>query len=178
MTSSQFELPARLLVIGQVLGPWGTDGQVKIQILTDFPQRFKVLREVSVQGKRMAVERARLYRGIVVLKLAEVEDRQSADALRGQLVEIDEKEAYPLPEGHYYWHQVIGLEVWTTQGVLVGTIKEILRTGSNDVYVVRQGSPDFIGSSKEILIPAIEEVVRSVDLQSGKMVIELIEGIL
>ena len=87
------------------------------------------------------------------------------------LVEIEPNQNYPLPEGQYYHHQIIGLEVRTTSGELIGTVAEILPGKSNDNYIVR-------GATGEILIPAIEDVVRSVDLDRRCMTIEPIEGLL
>ncbi|GAI01472.1 unnamed protein product, partial [marine sediment metagenome] len=96
---------------------------------------------------------------------------EAAQKLRGQPVEIHHSQLYPLPEGQYYHFQLIGLEVWTTRGELLGNITEILTAESNDNYVVS-------GAKGEILIPAIEDVVKSIDLDSGRITIEPIEGLL
>ena len=86
-------------------------------------------------------------------------------------METEHSQDYPLPEGRYYHHQIIGLQVRTTQGELLGTIAEVLSGKSNDNYIVK-------GSKGEILIPAIEDVVKSIDLDQGFMTIEAIEGLL
>lgn len=95
----------------------------------------------------------------------------TAAALRGKLLAIPQAEAMPLGEGEYFHHQILGLEVYTTTGERLGPIVEIMVTGSNDVYVVdRQG--------QEVLIPAIADVVQEVDLEGGRLVIEVVEGLL
>jgi 16S rRNA processing protein RimM len=105
------------------------------------------------------------------LKLSGVADRTQAEQLRGQLVQVPVEEAMPLPEGSYYMYQLLGLQVITTEGEMLGPIVNILETGANDVYVVdRQG--------KELLLPAIADVVQSVDLAKGQMIIKIIDGLI
>ncbi len=87
------------------------------------------------------------------------------------ILEIERRQDYPLPEGEYYHHQLIGLQVKTTQGELLGNITEVLTGKSNDNYIVQ-------GARGEIIIPAIEDVVMSIDLDQGCMTIEAIEGLL
>ena len=86
-------------------------------------------------------------------------------------MEIERSQDYPLPEGQYYHHQIIGLQVRTTQGDLLGNVIEVLTGKSNDNYIVQ-------GSKGDILIPAIEDVVQSIDLDQGIITIEAIEGLL
>jgi 16S rRNA processing protein RimM len=116
------------------------------------------------------VERARLVKGAVILQLDGVRTREEAESLRGATLYVPEGEAVQLDEGTYFWYQIIGLTVRSTEGEALGQIVEILQTGSNDVYVVRS-------DSGELLIPAIQDVVRSVDLDQGVMTVELIEGL-
>jgi len=116
------------------------------------------------------VERARLVRGAVVLKLSDVASRDEADRLRGQTLYVPDSEAVPLDEGSYFWYQIIGLRVLTTDGEELGRIDEIIATGSNDVYVVRSGK-------QELLVPAIRDVVQRVDLERGIVTVELMEGL-
>ncbi len=86
------------------------------------------------------------------------------------MLEIPISRLRPLPDGEYYQFQLLGLEVWTIAGELLGTISDILPTGSNDVYVVRS-------DTGEMLIPAIEDVVKAVELDKGRLVIELMPGL-
>ena len=116
------------------------------------------------------LERHRFQRGRLVAKLAGVDDREAALALRGAYLQVPIDEAVSLPEGRYYWHQIIGLSVETGEGRTLGTISDILETGSNDVYVVRR-------DGGELLVPALKTVIRRVDLSAGRMVVDLPPGL-
>jgi 16S rRNA processing protein RimM len=105
----------------------------------------------------------------VVLSLEGVEDRDAADALRGWLVQVPEQEAWKLPKGQYYWHQIVGLDVVTTDGRKLGTVAEILETGANDVYIIKR-------EDGELLLPAIKDVVKKISPERGEMVVELLPG--
>ena len=106
-----------------------------------------------------------------MLKLAGIDTRTEAETLRGRALTVPRSELRSLPEGEYYAFQLVGIEVVTTAGAGVGRIVDIMTTASNDVYVVE-------GERGEILIPAIEDVVKSIDLETGRMVIEAIDGLL
>jgi 16S rRNA processing protein RimM len=153
------------VAVGRVGAPWSVRGDVKVQPLTDFPERFQPGAALWVGGERREVRRSRWNRGLVYICLAGVEGRDAAEELRGALLEVPEADLMPLPEGQYYQFQVIGLEVQTPQGAVLGRVAEILSTPSNDVYVVR-------GGPRELLLPAIEDVVKEVDLEAGRLVVE------
>ena len=159
------------ITIGQILAPWGIKGRLKVKAVTDFPQRFTPSSQVYINRQPMTVDSAEWRKGEAIIKLNAIDSIEDAQRLRGQPVEIHHSQLYPLPEGEYYHFQLVGLEVWTTQGELLGTITEVLTAESNDNYVVR-------GAKGEILIPAIEDVVKSIDLNKGRMLIEAIEGLL
>jgi 16S rRNA processing protein RimM len=163
----------RYLTIGRVLKPWGFRGELKIEIMTDFPERFASLKTVYLgeDAQPFPVERARLLGKAVGLKLKGIDTEQAAARLRSQLVQIPTDEAVPLPEGKYYLYQLIGLRVKTMQGQDLGEVVDILETGANNVYVVKN-------DKREILIPAIEPVVKKVDLKNGEILIEPMEGLL
>lgn len=162
----------RYLAVGQVIAPHGVRGEVKVEILTDDPHRFGRLERVFVgpDGEEPVpwpLEGYRLHRGRALLKLGGCEDRDTAERLRGLLIQVPLEEALPLEEGEYYEHQIIGLEVWTVAGELLGEVVDILYTGANDVYVVRSRDP----AGSELLIPAIADVVQRVDLETGRLTI-------
>jgi 16S rRNA processing protein RimM len=167
MKSSELEF----ITIGQILAPWGVRGKLKVKVITDFPQRFAPASKVYVNRQPMTIDSAEWHKGKVIIKLNQIDTIEAAQNLGGQSIEIDHSQVYPLPEGQYYHFQLIGLEVWTTQGELLGNITEILTAESNDNYLVS-------GAKGEVLIPAIEDVVKSVDLDSGRITIEPIEGLL
>ena len=163
----------RYLVIGQVARPWGTQGELKVEIMTDFPDRFALLRKVYLgpEAVPFALEGFRLHKGSALLKLEGCHDRAAVEKLRGQLVQIPIEEAMPLDQDEYYEYQIVGLTVWTKEGEYLGTVDEVLFTGSNDVYVVR-------GEGREILIPAIEDVVLEINLAKRRLIVELMEGLI
>jgi 16S rRNA processing protein RimM len=158
------------LVIARVVSPQGNRGELKAELVTDFPERFASTRAVYLgsEHRRYVVESHRLLDRVVVLKLEGIDSIGEAEQHRGEVVEIPEEDAVELPEGHYYWHQILGLRVVTAGGEELGTIAEILRTGSNDVYVVK-------GPRGEQLLPAIRDTVKFIDLEAGQMTVEPME---
>jgi 16S rRNA processing protein RimM len=163
----------RYLVVGKITAPWGVRGEVKVAIETDFPERFKQLKRVYLGEKATpsVLERSRLHKGQALLKLEGCDNRDAAEKLRGQLVQIPIEEAMPLGEDEYYLYQIVDLDVWTTEGEHLGRIREVLFTGANDVYVVE-------GERGEILIPAVKDVVLEVDLAGGRLTVKLLEGLI
>jgi len=159
------------ITIGKIIAPWGIKGKLKVEVVTDFPQRFAPSSKIYINRQPMAINSTEWHKGKAIIKLNTIDSIEDAQRLRGQPVEIHHSQVYPLPEGQYYHFQLIGLEVWTTEGELLGNVTEILTAESNDNYVVR-------GAKGEILIPAIEDVIKSIDLDKGRMVIEAIEGLL
>ena len=163
--------PPEFLIVGYILAPWGIRGEVKVEVVTDFPERFAPRKVVYLNTRPLEIESCHPHKQHLVVKLATIDSVEDAEKLRGQDLTIPRSELYPLPEGQYYTFQIIGLKVVTTEGELLGHITEIMTTGSNDVYIVE-------GKRGEILIPAIEDVVKSIDLQKGEVVIEAIKGLL
>jgi 16S rRNA processing protein RimM len=165
-----------LITIGRIVKPHGVKGEVKIEPLTDHAGRFRELRRVfltSPAGKpqERAVRSVR-YQGVApLLLLAGCDGPEAARALNGWLVQIPEEDALPLPEGQYYWFELIGMEVLSEAGERLGVIVNIFPTGSNDVYVMQAGG-------KEVYLPATKEVVRQVDRKAKRMVIRVLDGLL
>jgi 16S rRNA processing protein RimM len=174
-TSPQDAAQDAYLAVARVVAAHGVRGDVRCAILTDFPERFKRGLGIFVGAKRVPhqIERARLDHKGVVLKLSEVDDRDAAEALRGAELCVAEKDAVRLPRGTYFWHQIIGLRVRTTEGQVLGTVADILETGSADVYVVQPDPP----AQGELLLPAIKDVVQNIDLRQGEITVALIEGL-
>ncbi|MGE5618895.1 MAG: ribosome maturation factor RimM [Sphingomonadaceae bacterium] len=156
------------LVVARIVSPQGNRGEVKAEVITDFPERFASTSAVYLgpDHQRFEVESHRFLRDALVLKLKGVDSIEDAEKLRGKLVEVPEEEAVELPKDHYFWHQIIGLTVLTVGGERLGKVVDILETGSNDVYVVD-------GPRGELLIPAIKQVVKSVDPAAGTITVEL-----
>ena len=161
------------LAVARVVGAHGVRGEIRCEVLTDFPERLKKTPRLYAGDSHtpLVVERARLHGPGAILKIEGVDSRDDAQRLRGQTLSVPEAEAVRLSEGAYFWHQIIGLRVRTIDGQELGTVTEILQTGSNDVYVVRDGP-------REVLVPAIRDVVKAIDLSAGEITIELLEGLL
>ena len=174
----------RFLAVGQIIGVHGVHGELKAQILTDDPSRFGLLARVLVgpdgaEPVPYGLEGYRLHQKWILIKLEGVDERNQAETLRGQLIQVPSEEAIPLEEGEYYEHQIVGLEVRTADGQNLGQIVEILYSPAHQVYVVQSaGSQSPKGSPREILIPAVASVVRSIDLEAGRVLVELPEGLL
>jgi len=160
------------VAIGQILAPWGNKGKLKVEVATAFSQqRFVPSSKIYINRQPMTIDSTEWRNGKAIIKLSSIDSIEEAQKLRGQAIEIHHSQLQPLPEGQYYHFQLIGLEVETIQGELLGEITEILTTKSNDVYIVN-------GDRGEILIPAIDDVVKSIDLNHGRIVIEPIEGLI
>lgn len=160
------------LQIGEIVAPRGVHGEVKVNIATDDPERFYALDTVYL-GDTLTpfeVERARLFKGQALLELKGVDSRNQAERLRNTPVYVSIEEALPLSKDQYYYHQIEGLPTFTTEGERLGYVAEILRTGSNDVYVIR-------GGKKEILLPVIRGVIQEIDIEEGKIIVELPDGL-
>lgn len=167
----------RYLAIGQIVRAHGLRGEISVIVLTDFPERFETTEWVYLgnefEAEPYRLEKYRWHQKHILLTLDGVADRTQAEKLKGQLVQVPIEQAMPLPEGSYYLYQLIGLQVVTTEGKILGTITDILETKANDVYVVTNED-----SEKELLLPAVPEVVKSIDIEKGQVTIELIEGLI
>ena len=108
---------------------------------------------------------------MILIKFAGIENPEDAELLRGSYLLINRKDAKPLEEGTYYIVDLLGLEVYTDEGVLLGKVDDIFNTGSNDIYVVK----DELG--KQELLPGIDEVIKVIDIETGKIIVNLIEGL-
>ncbi|MBI2909358.1 MAG: 16S rRNA processing protein RimM [Chloroflexi bacterium] len=159
------------IAVGRVLAPWGIRGQMKIEPMTDFPERFAPGQGLYSQGRAVTVEKSHRLGRYVVLKLVGVDTVEESESFRGRLLEVKASEVKPLAPGQYYHFQLVGLGVWTDEGEFLGEVREVMETGSNDVYVVD-------APRGEILIPAIEDVVKEVDLERRRITVQVIEGLL
>jgi len=161
------------LAVARVVAAHGIRGEVRCEVITDFPDRLKRTERLYRGETHVPVdlERARLEKNGAILKLSGLETRTEAEALRGQMLYVTEADAVPLPGGSYFWHQIIGLKVRSDAGEDLGKVADIMQTGSNDVYVVRRDGTD-------ILLPAIKDVVQDIDLAAGVITVHLLEGLL
>lgn len=159
------------IAIGEVSRPHGTGGRLKVHPLTEHPERFLVLKEVYLGGTKRRVVSCQLTPGGVILGLEGIVHRQQAEALRGQLLEVDAEEVFPLPEGEYYWFELKGLRVVGEDGREIGCVADVFRTPAHDVLVVSRGE-------RQHLVPATRAVVAQVDLEGGRLVVRDWPGLL
>jgi len=163
----------RDIVIGKIVAPLGTRGEVKTVVLTDFPERFEAGAELSLrmpegEVRHVKIESARMHKDGLALKLKEVDTRDDAEALRNAEFTIDESELAELPKDRFYVFDLIGLSVVTDDGRELGEVTEVLQGGANDVYITSTG----------LCIPALKTVVANIDVGEGRMVIHPVPGLL
>ena len=155
------------VVVGRIKGPRGLRGELRVELLTDVETRFSPGSVLYLDGRPTRVERSRSVKGGLVVKLDTVNDRTAAESLRQIYLTIPASQVAPLPESAYYHFQIIDMGVWTDEGEFLGNVKEIIPTGSNDVYVVRDEE------RTETLVPALGDVVLEVDLERNRMTVRL-----
>src|SRR4051812_22622625 len=161
------------LVIGVLVGPHGTQGEVKLLPLTEFPERIATLQELRLRfpegdEQRRRVLGVRAHKGMFLFRLEGAATREDAEDLRNVQVLIDMEQATPLPEGRYYQHQILGLRVLTPEGEELGRVREIIEGGSADVYV-----------AGPYMIPATHDAVLRLAPEEGVLVVrskEYLEG--
>ena len=161
--------------IGIVVAPFGVQGELKVRLLTDIPDRFNQLDAIYLgpSHTQHSIQSVRPYKGeMVVLKLQGIDDANTAETLRNVALTIPESQLATLPPDSYYQHDILGLQVLTLKGRDLGKIVDIIETGSNDVYVIQSPTGD------QNLIPAIKDVVKQVDLRRHVMYIEPVAGLL
>ncbi len=164
------------LTVGEVTAPFSRFGEVKVNLETDFPDRFARLKEVCLRPKAgearlFDVEKARLHKGQILLKLRGIDSINDAETLRNWKVQVRSQDAVPLPKDEFYIHDLIDCEVVLPDGKVLGKITNILRGSTHDVYVIGQGKD-------EILLPAIRDVVQSVEIAAKKIVVTPTPGLL
>lgn len=158
-------------MVGRIVGAWGVRGEVKVESFTDFPSRFNKEAVLFLDERPVRVLASRKRKSGFVLSLESVQGRDAAEAVRGSELTVPATELHSLPDGSFYYFQIIGLEVWTDDSELLGTVKEIITTGANDAYVVVDEG------GRQVLVPAVEDVVREVDVAGGRIVVNLPEGL-
>ena len=162
------------VVIGKIRKPHGIRGEVRMTVLTDFPDLIEIGQTVYVGQNYQAykIKSIRWHGGDLLVSLEELADRTAVEIFRNILVYMKSQDMPPPEEGEYYHHQLVGIDVVTDQGKNLGKLKEIILTGANDVYLV--DTPE----GGEILLPDSEEVVLNIDLDGGTMLVHIIPGLL
>lgn len=155
------------LVIGRLLRPHGVLGEIRMEVLTDFPERLRKGKTIYLgkQHKPAVLETLRWADRALLISIEGVSDRDEAALLRGLEVAVRSDSLPRLPEDHYYHHELIGMEVVDEHGGQLGQLAQILETGANDVYIVRREV------EPELLLPAIEDVILEVDVEHRRMTV-------
>lgn len=166
----------QLMEIGQIVNTYGIKGLVKVVPFTDTISRFEELETIYVETKKgletFEIEEVKYSKNTVLLKLKGIDDINIAENYRNCYLKIDRENAVKLPEDTYFIVDLLDMMVETDGGENLGNIIDVYPTGSNDIYVVRNEE------GKQILLPAISQVVRKVDIQNKKMIVHLIDGLI
>jgi len=171
-------VPEGHLAVGRILGAHGLRGEVKIESHTDFDSRFDPGRQLLV-GKELLlaeIKSSRPHKGIFLVQFSEISDRFGAEELYNEWLYIPEEAAMELGEDAFWVHDIVGLTVQTESNSQLGEVVDVLFTGANEVYIVRPAPG--VNRDRDLLIPALEEVVRSVDIEAGTLTVRLQPGLL
>ena len=159
------------VVVGRITRAHGTRGEVAVLVLSETPERFADEARVFLEdGTPLTVERSRAHGGRLLVKFREVPDRTRAEELRGRLLVVPESMLPALPEGAWWPHQIEGCEVVTESGRSLGRVVEVVPNPANDLWVARVGEV-------ETLIPALRDVLVSVDVEARRIVVREVPGL-
>lgn len=166
----------QLMEIGQIVNTYGIKGFVKVVPFTDNINRFEELDEVYLQTKNgletFEIEEVKYSKNTVLLKLKGIDDINIAEKYRNCYLKIDRKNAVELPEDTYFIVDLLECEVITDEDEILGKVTDVYPTGSNDIYVVKDKQ------GKQVLLPAISQVIKQVDIENKKITVHLIDGLI
>jgi 16S rRNA processing protein RimM len=164
------------LIVGQLVNTHGVKGELKAIPMTDDPNRFLELEWVFIDKngnlEKYNISGVKFFKQFVILKLEGVDTMEAAEKLKGLYMKVDRANAVKLPKGSFFIADIIGLPVYDENNVLLGQLTDVLKTGSNDVYVVKHDN------GKEILIPALKSVVKEISLDDRRISVILPKGLL
>lgn len=164
------------LEIGQIVNTFGIKGFVKINPFVDDILRFDDLKKVYIRKNKiseiMEVEEVKYHKNMVLIKFKGIDNIEDAEQLRNLYIEVDRENAIELQKGEYFIADLLGLNVITEEGAILGKLDDIFNTGSNDIYVVKTEE------GKQILLPAISDVIKEIHLNENKIVVHLLEGLI
>ncbi len=165
----------KYLELGQIVNVKGLKGEVKVNSFTDDNTKFERMPKVFIKQKgnlkEYEIEKVGYNKNQVIIKFKNIDTIEEAEKLRNSYIVVDRDIFGDLPEGVYYIADLIGLDVFTESNEYLGKVDDIFSTGSNDVYVVK----DELGKKK--LLPGIDEVIKIIDIENGKIIVNLIEGL-
>ena len=159
------------VVVGRVKGFWGNQGAIRVETLTDAHSLFEPGSKLFLEDTLLTVEWMRWHRGDLVLQLNGLPARLESSQIRNSELTVLGSDLPHLSKDYYYHYQLLGLRVATESGEALGNLTEIITTGAADVYVVHDDK------NRELLLPAIAEVVKLVDVEHGFMVVNVMDGL-
>ena len=164
------------LEIGQIVNTFGIKGMVKVKPFTDDIRRFDELKTVYVEKNNnqteYKIEEVKYHKDMVLIKFKGIDEVEQAETLRNSYLTVSRDSVEKLEEGRYYIVDLLGLEVYTDEQILLGTLEDIFNTGSNDIYVVKDKQ------GKQILLPAIQDVIKQIDIENKKIIVHLLPGLI
>ena len=164
------------LEIGQIVNTFGIKGMVKVKPFTDDIRRFDELKTVYVEKNgnqtEYEIEEVKYHKDMVLIKFKGIDKVEQAEMLRNSYLTVSRDSIEKLEEGRYYIVDLLGLEVYTDEQILLGTLEDIFNTGSNDIYVVKDKQ------GKQILLPAIQDVIKQMDIENKKIIVHLLPGLI
>ncbi len=170
---------SEMVSIGRVISSFGVNGKVKVYPYSDFLERCHLLEVVKLEGEGIdeyrEVKDAQIHKNLWVIQFDNCKTRDDAILLKGSLVKIPIAERISLPEGSYYYDEIIGLNAFSVEGEKLGTVHDIIKTGKNDVYVLKRTNND--GEQKEILVPALKVFIKRISVPEGLMILDLPPGL-
>lgn len=164
-----------LLQVGVITTTHGVRGEVKVFPTTDDANRFKKLKEVILDtGKEqlpLEIAQVKFFKNLVILKFKGIDNINDIEKYKGKSLYVTREHAVKLKKDEYFIADLIGMRAVTEEGEKLGTIKDVLQTGANDVYIIKKDGED------ELLVPAIKDCVKNVDIEGGVMTLHLLEGL-
>ncbi len=167
---------ADYLKIGVITSTHGVSGEVRVVPLTEYPSRFEGLEEAQLEigGKLydISIESSRQRNNDIIIKFSGMDNKDQSQQLKGSYISVHRSKAVRLKEGEYFIFDIVGCEVYDMKTGYAGKVTDVLKTGSNDVYVVRDEN-----TGREILIPALKSVIASISVSEKKIVVSIPEGL-
>ncbi len=164
------------LEVGQIVNTFGINGFVKVYPYVDDISRFDNLKKVHIklkkEEKELQIEEVKYQKNMVLVKFKGIDKIEDAEKLRNSYIEIDRADAIPLEEGQYFIADLLGLDVYLDTGEKLGNLEDIYNSGSSDIYVVK----NELG--KQFLLPYIDDVIKQINLEEGKIIVHIIEGLI
>lgn len=164
-----------LLEIGKIVNTHGLRGDVKIVVWMDYPEDFESIETAYVkiknEYKKLTVQRIKYQKNNLIVKFEEVNDINEAELFKNSVLYADRDDLGELPEGTHYIVDLIGLDIVDEDGNFIGKLEDVFNTGANDIYDVKRDG------KKNLLLPVIDDVVKKIDIEGGRIVVNIMEGL-